>query len=285
MESFKRKGATPKKASGFMSPRDPLFINSLAKGLGILEAFSAHAPKLNLSELAEATGLHKAAVQRYTHTLLKLGYLERGPDKRYFLAPRVMLLGYALLQGSELVERVRSYLREFAETLNCSVNFSILDDTKALVLFRHEIRRSFFQYDIQAGTKLPLYCTSMGKVLLASLPDDELKTRISRLTFDRLTERTITDPEQLFMEVLKVRESGVGEADREASSDLHSMAVPLIGQDAKLAAAISISTPANQPGGMDHAAVRRRLIEKGRKLSSLMGYGGPYPMVPVNSAV
>ncbi len=266
-----------------MRPKDALFVNSLAKGLVILETFTQDRPKLSLAELTRASGMHKAAVQRYTHTLMALGYLERGTDKRYSLAPRVLSLGYACLQGSKLIRKVESYLKDFARSLNCSVNVSILDDTRALVLFRHEIRRSYFQYDIQAGTKLPIHCTSMGKLLLAALPDEEIKQCIAQLSLEPITPRTITDPERLLAEVLKVRETGVGEADREASLDLHSMAVPLIDSESKLVAAISVSTPAGRDPVIDHASVRELLIEQGRKMSGLMGYSGPYPVIPISS--
>jgi IclR family pca regulon transcriptional regulator len=267
-----------------MSGKNPLFVNSLAKGLGILEAFTPDTPSLSLSELTMLSGLHKAAVQRYTHTLCAMGYLQRGPHKRFSLAPRVLALGYACLQGSSLINLLLPFIKELADQVDCSVNLSVLDDTKALVLHRQELKRSFFSYDIHAGTRLPIHCTSMGKVFLASLPDEELKARLSRLDYERMTRHTITSPEELLAQVKKVRISGVGEADREASLDLHSMAVPLINREKQIQACLSISNPVGREGGPGPDEARKILIDHGRKISAILGYSGKYPFIPVASA-
>ena len=114
----------------------PLFIKSLARGLSVLEAFSSQRFRLTLTELAQATGLSLAAVQRCTHTLLALGYLQRGERKEYSLGARVLSLGYSCLQGSELRKMARSHLRRFSEEIRATVNLSVLDDHSIFYLAR-----------------------------------------------------------------------------------------------------------------------------------------------------
>ncbi|MEW5912777.1 MAG: IclR family transcriptional regulator C-terminal domain-containing protein [Thermodesulfobacteriota bacterium] len=261
----------------------PLFIKSLARGLSVLEAFSSQRPSLTLTELAQVSGLNLAAVQRCVHTLLALGYLQRGERKEYSLGARVLTLGYSCLQGSELRKMAESHLRRFSEQIKATVNLSVLDDTEVLVLFRNEVQR-FFKFDLQPGSKLPSYCTSMGKVLLAALPETELRSRVARIKLERMTPYTITDPRKLLRELLRVRRQGMAESDKEASLALYSLAVPLLDHRRKVVAAVNISLPLIQDGRQARTRLSRLLVEQGRNLSSLLGYEGPYPLIPGQAA-
>lgn len=260
----------------------PLFIKSLARGLSVLEAFSSHRPRLTLTELAEATGLNLAAVQRCTHTLLAQGYLQRGEHKEFALGIRVLALGYSCLQGSELRKMAEEHLQRYARKVGATVSLSVLDDTKVLLLYRNEMQ-SVFKLNLQPGSKLPTYCTSMGKVLLATLPDKELKARIGRIKLQPITPYTITDPDDLFKEVLAVRERGLGESDQEAPLALYSVAAPLLDQNQQVVAAVNVSLAMGEDGKQSKEQLQQGLVEQGRHLSSLLGYQGPYPRITVRS--
>ncbi len=248
----------------------------------MLEAFSARRPRLTLTELAEATGLNLAAVQRCTHTLQALGYLQRGEHKEFSLGIRVLSLGYSCLQGSELRKMAEEHLQRFAEQTEATVSLSVLDGNNVLLLYRNEMQ-SVFKLNLQPGSKLPTYCTSMGKVLLATLPDAELKRRIGRMRLQPITPYTITDPDQLFKEVLAVRERGVGESDQEAPLALYSVAVPLLDQSQQVVAAVNVSLAVGEDGKQSKRQLQQGLVEQGRHLSSLLGYEGPYPRITVSS--
>jgi IclR family pca regulon transcriptional regulator len=260
-----------------------MFVKSLAKGMQLLETFTAQRPRLTLTELSAITGMNKATVQRLTHTLMALDYLGRDRHKQYFLAPKVLALGYAFKGGSDLRQLAEPLLERFSRQMGCTVNLSVLDDTQVVILYRHEVER-FFKFDLQAGSRLPAYCTSMGKLLLASLADDELAARLGRIKLEKLTANTITDPNVLWEHLMGVRAAGMAEGKREASLALHSRAVPILDREGKTLAAINASLPA-QGERTAAKAVTKGLIELGRELSSLMGYEGPYPALrPPRSA-
>lgn len=261
--------------------REPIhFVQSLARGLNVLQAFSAERPRLTLTELGQATGMNKAAVQRLTDTLISLGFLGRNRYKEYYLGPKVLGLGYAYLQGNELKEMASERLREFSERTGNTVNLCVLDDTEVVVVYRREVR-SFFKFDVQAGSRLPAYCTSMGKVLLSALPDAEIKARLKRIKLVPLTPYTITDRDQLWRELMRVREQGWALGDREASLALYSLAVPLLSQRSRVTATVNVSVFAEQAEPALIQRLHQELLEQGRRLSELMGYHGPYPAIPV----
>ncbi len=265
-------------------PRDPKhFVQALARGLAVLRAFSAERPRLTLTELGEATGMNKAAVQRLTDTLMALGFLGRNRHKEFYLGPQVLGLGYAYLQGSELREMAKDHLRRFSEQVGHTVNLTVLDGQDVVVLYRREVR-SFFKFDVQAGSRLPSHCTSMGKVLLAALPDPELRALLRRMRLESYTPYTITDRERLWEEVMETRRQGLGRSDREASLALFSHAAPLIDQRGRVIAAMNVSLFAEEASGPRLEQARRLLCEQGGQLSALLGYRGPYPVIPVGRA-
>lgn len=261
----------------------PLFIKSLGRGLSVLEAFSSRRPRLTLTELAQATGLNLAAVQRCTHTLLALGYLQRGEHKEFSLGTRVLSLGYSCLQGSELRRMSEEHLERLSKELEVTVSLSVLDGINVLLLYRNEMQ-SAFKLNLQPGSKLPSYCTSMGKVLLAALPNRELRARIRRMKLRPITPYTIVDPDELYKEILAVRERGVGESDQEAPLALYSLAVPLLDHSGQVVAAVNVSLALGEDGKQSKQHLRRRLVEQGHVLSSLLGYEGAYPLIPVQGA-
>ena len=263
-----------------MSREPKHFVQSLARGLSVLQAFGPKRSRLTLTELGQATGMNKASVQRLTDTLLALGFLGRNQHKEYYLGPKVLSLGYAFLEGSQLREIARDHLRRFSEANGRTVNLCVLDDLDTVVVYRREVQ-SFFKFDVAAGSRLPSYATSMGKILLAALPDAELKARLKRLKLTRLTPHTITDRDVLWRELMEVRQRGWAVGDREASLALYSLAVPIINQRQRVMATINVSIFAEQmdQGLIDH--LRGELFKQGRTLSELMGYQGPYPALPV----
>ena len=168
------------------------YVKSLDRGLSVLEAFSTGNVTLTLTEIAYATGLNVVATQRYTDTLLQLGYLLRDKHKRFYLSPKVLSLGFSFLDKSKIRRITENYLTEFSEKINKTVNLSILEDTNIVFLFRKE-ERKFLKYDLRAGSKLPACCSGAGKVLLSALEDEELRKRIKKMKIERMTSHTIVD--------------------------------------------------------------------------------------------
>lgn len=259
---------------------DRQFLQSLSRGLTVLEGFTPERSLLTLTEMSQVTGFNLAFLQRCTHTLVSLGYLRKNDHKQYSLGPRVLSLGYSCLQGSELRRMAESQLHAFSQRIGYTVNLGVLDGSHVLVLYRHELHR-FFKFDVQPGTKLPCYCTAMGKLLLASLDAESLDQVLGGVNLQRLTPHTITRRSDLNKALVTIRKRGYAESDREAVSALYSIAAPLINYDNQVVAAINVSILKDGDDNSFPAGLRDNLIAEGRKLSSLLGYQGDYPLITV----
>ena len=255
------------------------YVQSLDRGLKVLQAFTAERQLLSLSEIARITGLNVTATQRFTDTLLQLGFLLRNRHREFMLGPKVLNLGFAFLNGSQLKKLAETYIAEFSKTHGCTVNLAVLDGDAVVFLYRHETKR-FLKYDLQAGSRLPSYCTSTGKVLLAALSDPVLDKTLQGMNMESHTRHTITDPESLYDDLMETRKRGYSICDREMSLALFSLAVPLINQEANVIAAVNISLPVDEKKSKKQMAVEQ-LIALGRTLSEALGYEGPYPVIPV----
>ena len=255
------------------------FINSLARGLKILAAFSADNPRLTLQELSDLSGFNKTAVQRLTDTLMALGYLGRNRRKEFYLEARILTLGFNYLNGSELRLLGETRLSAFSRQIGQTVNIAVLDELDVIFVYRNEIRR-FFSFGLREGSRLPSYCTSSGKVLLAALPDDELDARLDRMIFEPLTRFTITDKQTLRENIEAVRRGGYATADREGTLALYSIAVPVFNYEDRVVAAANISLPAEEHHVLEIRKMLDALREEGAQLSASLGYNAAYPGPP-----
>ncbi|MCF8145724.1 MAG: helix-turn-helix domain-containing protein [Deltaproteobacteria bacterium] len=261
-----------------MARQRKYFVQSLARGISVLQAFSSERNRLTLTALAEITGMNRTAIQRFTDTLMELGFLGRDKHKEFYLSPKILSLGFTYLQGSEIANLAASHLKDFSERVGLTVNMAILDNTDIIFLYRQEVHR-FLKYDLRAGSRLPSHCTASGKVLLASLDDQELKQRIRKMKLEGTTSHTITDRKKLYQEILKTRANGIGTCDRELSLALYSISTPLLNHEKKVVAAINLSLSSEEATGTVLADAKREIVEQGRNLSKLLGYEGDYPLI------
>lgn len=255
------------------------YVQSLDRGLKVLQAFTAERPLLSLSEIARITGMNATATQRFTDTLLQLGFLLRNRHREFMLGPKVLNLGFAFLNGSQLKKLAETYIAEFSATYGCTANLAVLDGDAVVFLYRHEAKR-FLKYDLQAGSRLPSYCTATGKVLLAALSDPVLDKTLQGMSMESLTRYTITDPKILHDDLMETRKRGYSICNREMSLALFSLAVPVLNQEAKVIAAINLSLPADEKKSKKEIAVEQ-LMALGRTLSEALGYEGSYPAIAV----
>jgi IclR family transcriptional regulator, pca regulon regulatory protein len=260
-----------------VSQRTPVhFIESLARGMKILQSFSAERPYLTLQNLSDLTGFNKTATQRLTDTLLTLGFLGRNQDKKFFLEPRVLTLGFAYLHGSELRQLVRPHIESFGRRVGRTTNLAILDGNEVVLLYRYEIQ-TFYKFNLHEGSRLPTNGTSLGKVLLASFDPDELNKRLDGIILEQLTNYTITDPKLFRKEIALTRARGYGINDREGSLALFSVAAPLINHEGKAVAAVGISLPAEEAEEGTLTKLAGNLLAECERCSALLGYQGFYP--------
>jgi len=225
------------------------FVQSLARGLSVIRAFDATHPELSLSEVARRSGLTRAAARRFLLTLETLGYV-RSDARVFALTPRVLELGFSYLSALSLPEIVQPHLEALSREVDESVSAAVLDDTDIVYVARVPTRR-IMSVRITIGTRFPAYATSMGRVLLAGLPDESLTAALDASDVRDLTDRTLTDRSALAGEIQTVREQGWSIVDGELEPGLRSVAVPLRAREGRLVAALNVSTSATRDS-IDH---------------------------------
>ncbi|MBP2296472.1 IclR family transcriptional regulator domain-containing protein [Azospirillum rugosum] len=221
---------------------DPNFMTSLARGLSVIRAFTERSPNLTIADIAKITGLPRAAARRCLLTLMQLGYV--GTDGRtFFLKPKILALGYSFLSSAPLATILDPLIEQVSGTLQESSSAAVLDEDEVVYIARAATKR-IMSVGLNVGSRLPAYCTSMGRVLLAHLPETELDAYFARVELKAFTERTITNPDVLRREFERVRERGFALVDQELELGLRSVAVPVRTASGSVVAAINASTQA-----------------------------------------
>lgn len=220
------------------------FVQSLARGLAVIRAFDAEHPELTLSDVARRAGLTRAAARRFLLTLESLGYV--ASDARAFrLTPRVLELGFSYLSSLSLPEIVQPHLESLSRQVDESVSAAVLDGPDIVYIARVPTRR-IMSVRITIGTRFPAFATSMGRVLLAGLPDAAADAALAASDLAHLTDRTITDAGDLRAELDRVRTQGWSVVDGELEPGLRSIAAPVHGRDGRVVAALNVSTSATR---------------------------------------
>ncbi len=224
--------------------RDSTFVQSLDRGLAVIRAFDAEHPRLNLSDVARATGLTRAAARRFLLTLVQLGYV-RVEGREFSLSPRVLELGYSYLSGLTLPEVAEPHLETLVSQVHESSSVSVLDGDEIVYVARVPTKR-IMTVLIAVGTRFPAHATSMGRVLLAGLPHERLATYLQRAEFTPFTEHTLTDPVELRAAVELARRQGYALVDQELEHGLRSAAAPIHDADGEVVAAVNVSVHASR---------------------------------------
>jgi IclR family pca regulon transcriptional regulator len=174
--------------------------------------------------------------------LTELGYIQRDSQRRYHLTPKILTLGHSYISGSAWQEVVQYYLQNLFQEVQETVNLSILEGSEIIYLLRIR-KRKYLPFDIQIGTRLPIYCTAMGKVLTAMGSLKKIGSILKQLEFKPLTARTITSLDKFIDELDKVRKKGYGINDEELSIGNRAVAAPIVDKDGYAVAAINIAVP------------------------------------------
>jgi IclR family pca regulon transcriptional regulator len=234
--------------------RDGAFVQSLERGLLVIRALDSPEPQA-LSEVARATGLSRAAARRFLLTLERLGYVRQARG-RFALTPRVLELGYAYLSSLTLPEIAAPHLERLVERVHESSSVSVLDGDDVVYVARVPTRR-IMSVTISVGTRFPAYATSMGRVLLSGMPDEQVDAALSRADLRKLTARTITSIDVLREAIRQVRRQGYAIIDEELEIGLRSIAVPIRDAAGAVVAAVNLSAQASRTTVAD---MKRRLL-------------------------
>jgi IclR family pca regulon transcriptional regulator len=219
----------------------PTYIQSLARGLAVIRCFDESSPQLTLSEVAKRASLTRATARRFLLTLTELGYV-RTDGREFALSPRVLELGYSYLSSASLPQLAEPHLERLVAEVHESASVSVLDGVDIVYVARVAISR-IMTVGITIGTRLPAYCTSMGRVLLANLPADRLDEYFAGAELRKRTPNTISAARRLRTELGRVRRNGWAFVDQELELGLRSAAVPLHDRSGRVVAAMNVSLP------------------------------------------
>jgi len=220
------------------------FVQSLERGLAVIRAFDAEHREMTLSEVARQTGLTRATARRFLLTLASLGYVA-AHDGRFALRPRVLELGFSYLSTLSLTDVAQPHMERYVARVNESSSISVLDDLDIVYVVRVPTRR-IMSIVIAVGTRLPAWVTSMGRVLLAGLPEHRLEDHLSRIRMEPFTRKTVPSLDELRREIDRARERGWALVDQELEMGLRSAAVPIREPDGTVGSAINVSVHAGR---------------------------------------
>src|SRR5581483_2174305 len=218
---------------------------SLERGLAILSSFRSDRPLLGVSELSREVGLSRSTTHRYIATLAGLGYLEQdSASRKYRLGPRVLDLGFSAINSMDLREVAAPHLQALSDETGHTVNMAVLDGADIVYIERCRTARQGqreIDLNLHVGSRLPAYCTSLGKVLLANLPPDQLQETLQRVELTQRGPNTLTASDALLRELERVRRDDLATNNEELAYGLRSIAAPIRSQMGDVVAAINLA--------------------------------------------
>ena len=228
------------------------YVQSFARGLEVIRSFNAAAPQQTLSDVAARTGLTRAGARRILLTLQTLGYVQS--DGRWFrLTPRILDLGFAYLSSLPIWNLAEPVMEQLSAQVHESVSAAVLEGTDVVYVLRVSTR-SLLRMSLGAGSRLPAYCASLGRVLLAGLSDEQAHAVLSQSALEPRTRHTLTDVDALMAQVRLTRQQGWALVDQEMEEGVISIAAPIIGRNGQVLAAINVSGQANRTSAADMQA-------------------------------
>jgi IclR family pca regulon transcriptional regulator len=237
-------GETPERtiAEEIDALTDPSFMTSFARGLAVLRAFGDSRRPLTIAQISQQTGIPRAAVRRCLHTLKQLGYADAEMNN-FSLRPKVLSLGYSYLSSTPLAVSSQPCLNNISRTLNESCSLALLDEGEVLYIARSATSR-VMSVALNAGSRLPAYCTSLGRVMLAHLDPGELDAYFARTKLRPMTERTVVSQKRLRQILAGIGQAGYAINDEELELGLRSIAVPVRGASGRVLAALNVGAHA-----------------------------------------
>ena len=215
------------------------FLQSFAKGLYVITAFGPDAPSMTLSEVANRTRLTRAGARRILLTLQALGYVAYN-RRSFYLTPKILDLGYSYLATTPLWDLAEPFMQEVANQVHESCSASVLDGTDIVYILRVPTKK-IMTIRLSIGTRLPAWCTSMGRVLLGGLDDENLNSVLSNSDLKPFTSRTVTDRKKLKQIIREDHNRGWSLVNQELEDGLLSLSVPLVDRGGQIVAAMNVS--------------------------------------------
>ena len=247
------------------------YVQSFARGLEVIRSFGAAAPRQTLTEVAQATGLTRAGARRILLTLQTLGYV-RAQGRAFELTPRILDLGFAYLSAMPMWNLAQPVMDVLAEQTHESCSIAVLDGQDVVYVMRVHTHK-IMSTNLGIGSRLPAFWTSLGRVLLADVPGDDLRRLLQARDRRQFTRFTVQDDEALLAQIEQVRTQGWCLLDQELEEGLTSVAAPIRNASGQVVAAMNISGQSNRttPQVMRDALLPS-LLQAAATVSGLLGF-------------
>ncbi|HQX59725.1 MAG TPA: IclR family transcriptional regulator C-terminal domain-containing protein [Burkholderiaceae bacterium] len=220
------------------------YVQSFARGLEVIRSFSAKAPSQTLTEVAGRAGLSRAGARRILLTLEALGYV-RSDGKLFSLSPRILDLGFSYLSSMPIWNLAEPVMEALVAQVHESSSAAVLDGTDIVYVLRVPTRK-IMSISLGVGSRLPAYCTSMGRILLSALAQDDLMALLRASDLAARTKTTLTDAKEIAAKVAQARRQGWSLVNQELEEGLISLAAPIVDRSGQMVAALNISGQANR---------------------------------------
>ncbi|MFC5520382.1 IclR family transcriptional regulator [Polaromonas jejuensis] len=246
------------------------YVQSFARGLEVIRTFSAESPLQTLTEVAGRSGLTRAGARRILLTLQTLGYVD-SDGKLFRLTPRILDLGFAYLSSMPIWNLAEPVMETLVEQVKESCSAAVLDGTDIVYVIRVPTHK-IMSISLNVGSRLPAYCTSLGRMLLSALPENELMQRLQASKRTARTKHTVTDIDELAARIAQVRRQGWALVDQELEEGMVSMAAPITNRAGQTVAALNISGQANRTSAkVMQASMLPQLLTAAQTISRLLG--------------
>lgn len=222
-----------------MSENNREFVEGLARGLSVIQAFDAATPELTLSDVARRTGLSPATARRSLHTLAQLGFV-RCVNRRFLLTPKILTLGSAYLRSAHIEDALLPELRRLVKIFGDAASVAVPNGDDILYVAHHS-EQGATRPVAGTGVTYPAYATSLGRVLLAAQSDEAIGRYLQTVKLERLTDATETDPARLLDIVRKARGDGYAIVVDQLAYGVSSIAVPIMAGPGRAIAAVNSS--------------------------------------------
>lgn len=231
------------------------FIQSLERGLQVIQVFSKEHPTLTVTEAAKLTSLSRPATRRILLTLENLGFAT-SEDGHFSLTAKVLSLGYSYISSKNLWEMAQPHMQKLVTQTGESTSISVLDGSDIIYVVRIPTKR-IMTISLEVGSRLPAYATSMGQVLLAHLPTEELNHYFKTTDLQAWTKKTVIDETKLKERFAQIKKDGWAFIEQQLEEGLSSLAAPIRNYEGRVIAAINISSQANR---IDNNIIEEELL-------------------------
>jgi DNA-binding IclR family transcriptional regulator len=264
-----RDGEKPGKSRGKSS--DPYQLQSLDRAVAVLDLLGESEGPLGLADVCERMALHKSTAHRALMVLERCGLIERTAENRFRLGLKLYELGSRAVEQIDLRARVHPWFRRLSAQVGETVHLGVLQKTSVVYLDKVEPSNRRVWLASRIGASNPVYCTAMGKAMLAFLPEEAAAEIIGRIRFARLTRRTLTTPEALKRSLDRVRRRGYAIDDEEAEEGVRCIGAPIMSEAGHPMAAVSVSGPTSRITQQSVPGIAEHLMRCCREISASLG--------------